>query len=407
MKIAIVTPEFVSEKSFDGGLANFLYRMTKSIGVYDCTADVFVCSDKKKPFIFDDINIYPVKRTFLLTIINKFLSVLTLNKFNELIELIIRAYSFKKEFKKQHKINKYDLLISPNYHFPGYFIIKDNEVPSVVRVSSYAPAWRAGTGHKNGIVESLINYFEVKITSLATQAYVPSLIVKKMYEKYEAVKLDVIETPIFIEQNKCHQTSLPKSLVNKKYFLFYGSVCKLKGLLVLLDAMKESIKTHNDIHLVIVGKECPLPDGSSVLQKYKDAGLEQNISYLGVLKHDLLYPLIEHAHAIVLPSLMDNMPNTCLEAMVHKKVVIGADGASFEQLIKDGKSGFLFPVGDWQALAETLIKVWKMPNESLIMIGEAASKSIDMLKQENAIEPLVRYFKEVVTKYHSNDRLIL
>ena len=42
-----------------------------------------------------------------------------------------------------------------------------------------------------------------------------------------------------------------------------------------------------------------------------------------------------------LPSKVDNLPNTCLEAMALKRVVIGSrTAASFDQLISDGVNGF-------------------------------------------------------------------
>ncbi len=43
---------------------------------------------------------------------------------------------------------------------------------------------------------------------------------------------------------------------------------------------------------------------------------------------------------------MDNFPNACIEAMYFSKVVIGTDGASFEQLITHGKNGLLCRIGD-------------------------------------------------------------
>src|ERR1051326_7456438 len=45
--------------------------------------------------------------------------------------------------------------------------------------------------------------------------------------------------------------------------------------------------------------------------------------------------------SVVLPSLIDNLPNSCLEAMGLGRVVIGTKGTSFEELITDEANGFL------------------------------------------------------------------
>ncbi len=44
---------------------------------------------------------------------------------------------------------------------------------------------------------------------------------------------------------------------------------------------------------------------------------------------------------LFLPSRIDNLTNTCIESMALGKVVIGTQGAIFEQLIEDGVNCFL------------------------------------------------------------------
>ncbi len=83
-------------------------------------------------------------------------------------------------------------------------------------------------------------------------------------------------------------------------------------------------------------------DGAMIDYVRAQAGaLHYKIIYPGVLPHAQLLPIIEHASAVVLPSRIDNFPNTCLEAMACGKIVIGTRGTSFEQLIDDGISSFV------------------------------------------------------------------
>jgi glycosyltransferase involved in cell wall biosynthesis len=97
---------------------------------------------------------------------------------------------------------------------------------------------------------------------------------------------------------------------------------------------------------------------------------------------------------VVLPSLVDNLPNACLEAMALGKPVIGTSGASFEELLTDGISGFLVPPGDPRALADRIIAVWDRPD--LDSIGEAARRRAGELAPDRTIPLLEEHFRLVV-----------
>jgi len=93
---------------------------------------------------------------------------------------------------------------------------------------------------------------------------------------------------------------------------------------------------------------------SAICGEYAD-----RLIFIGQIPHEQLYPVISGARLVVLPSLIDNMPNACLEAMALGKPVVGTRGASFEEMIRDGETGFLVPAGDAGALADTLCSAWR------------------------------------------------
>ena len=91
------------------------------------------------------------------------------------------------------------------------------------------------------------------------------------------------------------------------------------------------------------------------------------------LPHRKLFPIIAGARLVALPSLIDNLPNACLEAMGLGKVVIGTRGTSFDELIDDGVNGFLVAPNDASALTEKLISAWTDPQ--LVEMGAAAREA--------------------------------
>lgn len=117
------------------------------------------------------------------------------------------------------------------------------------------------------------------------------------------------------------------------------------------------------------------------------------------LPHKQLYPIIRGADFVVLPSLMDNLPNACIEAMYFEKVVVGTEGASFEQLITHTKNGFLCEIGNSEDLyKKMMMAVYLTPQEKQQM-GVLAGKRISRLKPEVAVKKLLRLYEYVMENH--------
>src|SRR5262249_34433424 len=74
-----------------------------------------------------------------------------------------------------------------------------------------------------------------------------------------------------------------------------------------------------------------------------------------------LLPLLRAATLCCFPSLWENFPNTCLEAMAAGAAVVAADGSGMAEMIEDGRSGLLFRAGDLEALRRTLARALDDP----------------------------------------------
>ena len=80
---------------------------------------------------------------------------------------------------------------------------------------------------------------------------------------------------------------------------------------------------------------------------------------LGSLAKPDLYACLSRADALVQPSLVDNLPNAVIEALLLGVPVVAFDGASLDELIEPGATGELVPIGDVDALAAALLRVWR------------------------------------------------
>lgn len=68
------------------------------------------------------------------------------------------------------------------------------------------------------------------------------------------------------------------------------------------------------------------------------------------------------ADVFVIPSIQDNLPNTVLEAMACGTPVVGFSTGGIPEMVEDGRTGWLVPVGDVAALSRAVMIALEDPN---------------------------------------------
>ena len=136
-------------------------------------------------------------------------------------------------------------------------------------------------------------------------------------------------------------------LTKDGYILFLGRLVPEKGIHYLIQAYKN---LETDKKLVIAG-------GSSDTKSYTDALKDRaegddRILFTGFVQGRVLEELYSNAYAYVLPSDLEGMPLSLLEAMSYGNCCITSDIEECASVM--GNCGITFPKGDWNALAQTL-----------------------------------------------------
>ena len=212
--------------------------------------------------------------------------------------------------------------------------------------------------------------------------------------------VEIIETPFLFETEKLDRSIFEKELSGKKYLLFWGSIGRHKGIETLADTIEALMEKNPELYFVLIGKDLGFDGGSMVDQVKMCAGkYAERIIHFGKMAHEMLYPIVDGAYAVVLPSLVENFSNVCLEAMAHKKVVIGTNGTSFEQLLEEGKSGFLCQPGDAAELLRSMEKVLALPESERLAIGEKAFERVLELTPEKVVNKLLEYYGKIIGEW--------
>ncbi len=148
-----------------------------------------------------------------------------------------------------------------------------------------------------------------------------------------------------------------KEIVNKSYeepnILFVGKMFERKGGHHLLEAFKRVRREIPGARLTIIGPELKdLPEGVTCLgfvSKSSESGVER------------LLEEYSKASLFVMPSLFEPFGIVFAEAMAHKLPCIGTDTCAMPEIIKDGESGYITPVGESRVLARRIVDLLKDP----------------------------------------------
>ena len=404
MNIAIVTPEFVSESNFDGGLANYVYKLAKWLVNNNHLVTVFLIAKKNETIQFDGITImkvavpdvkwqykYKFERFKILFLMNK-------KKYYR-IEFETNSKYINNAIKKQQQL--FDIIHYP--HISGLALDCPKNIPAIVRLSSSTKLCQEFGGYGNSNLSALMQEeIETKAMKKANTVFGPSKMVAKLVEKDIHKKIKILETP-YVKPNVALDDSIYKTTLNdKKYLLFFGSIGLIKGIGTIAQIIDEVLEQHTHLYFVFVGKKLNNQVENVSIWEYlitKAKKHHQRIIHFEPLKHAQLFPIIQHAECVVLPSRIDNFPNTCIEAMANSKIVIGTIGNGFDQLIEDGKSGFVIPVDDNRALLKTITTVLNLSAEEKLKIEQAAKSRTDLLHPDIVLNELVDLYKQTIKNF--------
>ncbi len=145
-------------------------------------------------------------------------------------------------------------------------------------------------------------------------------------------------------------------LSSREYILFLGRLVPEKGIHYLIKAYQ---MLQTDKKLVIVGGTSDTDD--YVKQLYDMAGQSSSIIFTGFQQGLVAEELYSNAYLYVLPSDLEGMPLTLLEAMNYGCCCVTSDIGECVDVM-DG-CGFSFPHGNVEALRETLQDLCDHPDK--------------------------------------------
>lgn len=139
--------------------------------------------------------------------------------------------------------------------------------------------------------------------------------------------------------------------------LYAGSITEIKDLLMLFRAVKRVHAKLPQVRLHIAGRVTSAAYEQQLHAFVQEHDLEQQIVFLGLLDREALLSEYARASMVALSSLQENAPMAIIEGMAAAKPVVATAVGGIPDLVRDGKTGYLVPVGDDAAMADRMLQL--------------------------------------------------
>jgi sugar transferase (PEP-CTERM/EpsH1 system associated) len=166
-----------------------------------------------------------------------------------------------------------------------------------------------------------------------------------------------------------------------------GRLNRIKDYPTMLKAMELAGNECAALHLLIAGSGPERAGLEELLAA--NPGIRGRVHFLGTT--DRIPEFLSAIDAYVLPSLWEGISNSLLEAMAAGLPVIATDTGGNPEVVVDGESGLLFPVGDVSRLADRLLLLLHQP-ALCKQIGEAA---LERIRRHFSLDAMVQSYEKL------------
>ena len=304
-------------------------------------------------------------------------------------------------FSDINQQSPFDLIESQEYKAEGYYVrIKYPKIPHIVKC--HTPSFIVGRLNNKRdnwlnriryIIMGLVRFklvkpywtyyylddIEYQYAKSASIITSPSQSMAEWLEKewhFKTGEIKVIHNPFHPQD--AFLNLKPAQSVRPFKILFLGRLEVRKGILNLINAIPKVVKKYPDTIFIFAGEPLPSPDKSVLMDEFiknRLLGFKNNLIFTGNLSYNQIPPVIEQSSICVFPSLWENFPNVCLEAMSAGRAVIGSSSGGMTEMITHQINGLLIEPNNSDQIADSIIELISDPSK-IEEFGKRARQSV-------------------------------
>lgn len=383
-----------------GGAGNYVANMAQIMKMHGHEVSIITESEEEAVINWKGIDIYYIRAAKGFKKTRKYMPT-----YKKVAKNLWRSIWYNRKVAEINKEKKVDVVQSVNTHGISLFRLKT--IPYVVRLSSYSPLWGAAERECFDFVSSLKTRRldeELQLLAIRNADIIisPSYLVKDITQGRVHRNIEVVESPVLILEKDSLDLK-EGMIVSNKYFVTYGALANRKSIHMLATVIDDILDKYKNMKYVIMGRDRLIRHNGDYAMASEV--LDENIKrhkdrfvFMGEISDRIrLFSIVKNAACCILPTRIDNLPNTVLESMALGKVVISSDKTSVEQLITDGHNGFLTKVDDGKGLLEKVDYFMSLSQDEREKIEQQAKRRTENLSPENVYKRMMEIYENVLS----------
>jgi glycosyltransferase involved in cell wall biosynthesis len=147
------------------------------------------------------------------------------------------------------------------------------------------------------------------------------------------------------------------------------------------------------------------PESESLRALAGELGVEDRVRWLGLQRH--VEPFMQAADCLVCPSLWAEAAGLVnIEALASGLPVIASAVGGIPEIVEEGRTGFLVPPGDPEALAGRLLALMNAPSASRGMSSTARAEALDRYSAEVVLPEHLEFYRELLKPRRRHSALV-
>jgi glycogen synthase len=248
-------------------------------------------------------------------------------------------------------------------------------------------------------IRQLVRFFERRLILKASHLTVPSYLPKVLFRREmnlgnRAIRIIPNPPPVGL-------TDKPESHeIEPLEVLFVGRVTAFKGVFVLVKAIPRILEAHPTTRFIFVGADASNPKGGGstidVLKASLPERYREQATFTGHVKLEEVSHYYQRAAVCVFPSLFENFPYTCLEAMAYGKAIVGSSNGGMSDLLDNGRCGLLCTPPDEHELASKIIQLLQDKNLRDELGAKARARGLEHFSSERVMNLTEGFYRQAL-----------